>query len=136
MIALLQFVFLAALYLLSSPRQGIDWRQVILVAALVYIVHTSPNLLRNFLLNRYDSSDPIPIRTVFAWVHWDIDKIGCLLQEAQTFTIILLYSLMWKLWFVHLSVGRFAVGQQQTTSKAIAMLDNAFWLVGITGANT
>lgn len=98
----IHFIFLGILYLLSMPeRPRISIRLALLFGLAIYTLFAWPNWLRNFILNEYFPNDPTPGRTVYAWVHWDIDPLGFSLQEARIFSMFLFDAVLWQIWISH-----------------------------------
>jgi hypothetical protein len=97
------FVFLGILYLLSA-RHGNrpDIATTLSIGLAIYLLFGWPNLLRNFVFTTYSPSGSATGRTVFASLHWDIDRSGFLLQEARVLSMFLFDAVLWQLWMEHL----------------------------------
>jgi hypothetical protein len=98
----LHFLFLGTLYLLAADdRPNLSIRVTLVLGFAIYLAFTWPNWFRNFLMTEYFPDSPTPGRTVFAWVHWDIDHLGFLLQEARVLSMFLFDAVLWQVWVLH-----------------------------------
>jgi hypothetical protein len=83
------FVAMSALLLWGGHR--LRFGTGLKLGGILFVIYEWPNWVRNFWLNT-----PSYGRKVFSYVHWDIDKVSFLLQEARVLTMTVLVALLWE----------------------------------------
>jgi len=95
----LYFILTGTLYLIS-PRytKYPNLKGIFITGVTTYFLVGWPNYFRNFAFTEYLPLDFAHGRTVYSYVHWDIDKYGFLLQEVRILSMFLLSAALWQIW--------------------------------------
>jgi hypothetical protein len=95
----LYFIFTGTLYLISRQKfKNHEFKQILVTGFTIYLLVGWPNYFRNFAFTEYLPFDNSHGRTVYSYVHWDIDKFGFLLQEVRILSMFLLTAALWQVW--------------------------------------
>jgi len=79
-------------------RDEVTFRNTLVLGVISYAGFNWTNWVRNAYMRKHFAIGLTHGRTVFAWPHWDINKLSFFLQEARALSMFLLLAFLWQAW--------------------------------------